>query len=115
MVGKEQQSPIYPMMAQVPEQIGKDYFAEHLIPPTMLTLIREGLLDSTIQWSIEKSMALGEEPVSDAAYPLPDEPGPDRSLTPDPETESNIDKLARVKAGFRELYPTWNRAARRLV
>ncbi len=57
MVGPKdgQQSPIYPMLAQVPASIGKEYLLQHATPKDLVARIREELLADTVVWSIAES------------------------------------------------------------
>ncbi len=62
MVGPQngEKSPIYPMVAQVPQQLQRQYLAEHMIPRQLLERIRDGLLDETVVWSIERSVEINQ-------------------------------------------------------
>jgi hypothetical protein len=57
MVGPQngEKSPIYPMVAQVPQQVDKPFLTDHMVPRDLLKLIQTELLDETVQWSIERS------------------------------------------------------------
>jgi hypothetical protein len=48
-------SPIYPMVADIPEGIDANYLAQHLIPRPLLDEIRSKLLGETVYWSIEET------------------------------------------------------------
>jgi hypothetical protein len=62
MVGPRdgQQSPIYPMLAQVPASIGKEYLLQHATPKDLVARIREDLLADTLIWSIEESAKIAQ-------------------------------------------------------
>ena len=62
MVGPKdgQQSPIYPMLAQVPASIGKEYLLQHATPKDLVTRIREELLTDTLIWSFEESVKIAQ-------------------------------------------------------
>jgi hypothetical protein len=62
MVGPKdgQQSPIYPMLAQVPASIGKEYLLQHATPKDLVTRIREELLADTVIWSFEESVKIAQ-------------------------------------------------------
>ncbi len=65
MVGPKDgdQSPIYPMLPQVPEVVNKDYLTRHLTPMDLISHISQGLLAETVAWSLEESLkiAAGKE------------------------------------------------------
>jgi hypothetical protein len=63
MVGPKdgQQSPIYPMLAQVPETIDKAYLAAHLTPKALVEQIRDEWLPEAVVWSIEESDAITQQ------------------------------------------------------
>lgn len=48
-------SPIYPMVADIPEGIDANYLAQHFIPRPLLDEIRGKWLDETVYWSIEET------------------------------------------------------------
>ncbi len=62
MVGPKdgQQSPIYPMLAQVPTSIGKEYLLQHATSKDLVTRIREELLTDTLIWSFEESAKIAQ-------------------------------------------------------
>jgi hypothetical protein len=62
MVGPKdgQQSPIYPMLAQVPANIGKEHLLQHATPKDLVARIREELLGDTVVWSIEESAKIAQ-------------------------------------------------------
>ena len=93
MVGPKdgQQSPIYPMLAQVPASIGKEYLLQHATPKNLVARIREELLGDTVVWSIEESAKIAQG--SDAegngeglngASPAPQLTASTRDEAPDP-------------------------------
>jgi hypothetical protein len=49
------QGTIYPIMAQVPDTIDREYLRTHLAPKSLIEEIREGLLTETILWSMDES------------------------------------------------------------
>jgi hypothetical protein len=56
LVGKgAKQSPIYPIVAQLPSTIDRAYLQAHLIPVWLIDLLRDSLLPETIVWSMEAS------------------------------------------------------------
>ena len=67
MVGPKdgQQSPIYPMLAQVPASIGKEYLLQHATPKDLVARIREELLVDTVVWSIEESVKIAQGSASE--------------------------------------------------
>ncbi len=62
MVGPQngEKSPIYPMVARIPQQIERSFLAEHLVPSALLARIRDGLLDETLLWSMERSIEINQ-------------------------------------------------------
>jgi hypothetical protein len=94
MVGPKdgQQSPIYPMLAQVPASIGKEYLVQHATPKDLVARIREELLVDTVVWSIEESVKIaqgstaegnGQEALNGAS-PAPQLAAGARGEAPDP-------------------------------
>jgi hypothetical protein len=81
MVGPKdgQQSPIYPMLAQMPTSIGKEYLLQHATPKDLVTRIREELLTDTLIWSFEESVKIAQgsdaegngEGLNDGSSPAP--------------------------------------------
>ncbi len=59
---------IYPITAQVPSQIDRDYLNAHLAPNALIEVIRGGLLAETVYWSMEESAKIkngrGEQPLA---------------------------------------------------
>lgn len=65
---KGEKSSIYPMQAQIPQPVSAQFLMDHMISKDLLTRIREGLMDETLVWSIERSVTInhGEEQGEDA-------------------------------------------------
>lgn len=65
MVGPKDgdKSPIYPPVAQVPQQLSSEYLRAHLIPGELMQLIRENhVLEDAAAWSIQRSQEIiGEQ------------------------------------------------------
>jgi len=56
MVGNPpDQSPIYPMVADVPEVVDVNYLVEHLVPAVLFKEIRDNLLTEAMVWSTEET------------------------------------------------------------
>src|SRR5579885_2658751 len=62
MVGPQngEKSPIYPMVARIPQQIERSFVAEHLVPSALIARIRDGLLDEALLWSMERSIEMNQ-------------------------------------------------------
>lgn len=62
MVGPQngEKSPIYPMVAQIPQQIDRSFLTDHMVPRDLLTRLRDGLLDETVLWSVDRSIEINQ-------------------------------------------------------
>jgi hypothetical protein len=62
MVGPQngEKSAVYPMVAQIPQQIEKSFLTDHMIPRDLLSRLRDGLLDETVMWSVGRSVEINQ-------------------------------------------------------
>lgn len=71
MVGPQngEKSPIYPMVAQIPQQIDRPFLTDHMVPRDLLLLLRKGLLDETVLWSVERSSEINQGKATSEEHP----------------------------------------------
>jgi hypothetical protein len=94
MVGpKGKQSPIYPPLAAIPEQIDKAYLLQHAVPKALIEHIYEIEIKPAIAWSIEESARIG---AGSAQAQLPAGPG-SRSQLPAGPMHGELVTPAQIK------------------
>jgi hypothetical protein len=103
MVGPKDgdKAPIYPPLAQVPEQIKADYLVEHRIPEDLhQRILDEKILEDAVVWSMQRSQEITEEPTLTITEEEPVTTKAVELVEPEPDRSVNEKELAWIINGY---------------